>query len=182
VKSALLVIDMQKAFWDIEVAEAFKDVPGKAARLLAGARKAGVEVIHLRVQFKADRSDWPPNFMSHLGPLEGNEGVKVLPFAVEEVGEKVFIKNSFDGFASTPLEAYLRERGIGMLYACGFVTSICVNLTCATAHQKGFKTVLVEDCCGDYSLERHNFTLDTYKVISFRAKPLDEVLIEMGAS
>ncbi len=181
-KPAVLLIDMQEQFWDQRMAAQFGAVPANTERLLATARERGVEVIHLRVEFKADRSDWPPLINGGLVPIEGTPGARPMPWAAALPGEAVFIKHSFDGFVSTSLEAHLRERGIRVLYVSGVLTSICVNLTCASAHQRGFKTYLVDDCCGDDSRENHEWTKQVYSKRAFKVRTLAETLEALGPS
>lgn len=45
---ALLLIDVQRDFYDDRLAACFPDYPARVARLLATCRSEGLEVIHLR--------------------------------------------------------------------------------------------------------------------------------------
>jgi nicotinamidase-related amidase len=175
-KSAVLLIDMQRDFWAEGTVREFPNLPLNTARLLDGARAAGLEIIHLRVAFQPDRSDWPPLVWDHFGPLIGSPAVEPVDWARELDGEKVLAKHSFDGFATSSLEEYLRAKNIGTLYVGGMFTSVCVLLTCASAHQRGFRPYLVDECCGDDSLERHRWTKKIYDKLAFRIKTLAETL------
>jgi nicotinamidase/pyrazinamidase len=52
-----------------------------------------------------------------------------------------------DGKTRTGLEGYLRERGIGRVFACGLATDFCVAWTVLDARKLGFEAVIVEDAC-----------------------------------
>jgi nicotinamidase-related amidase len=58
---ALLLIDVQRDFWPEQMAECFPHFPANVARLLKLCRAEGIEVVHLRADFKPDMSDWMPN-------------------------------------------------------------------------------------------------------------------------
>lgn len=163
---ALLLIDVQRDFWSERVAEHFPDFPSNVARLLALCRREGIEVVHLRARFKADRSDWMPRYMlrGRIPCVERTEGVEVLPFAVEEGDELVIVKQTFDGFHSEDLLPYLRGRGKRFLLAAGLVTSVCVFLTAASASQLGFLVAVIEDCCADHPVS-HKETLERYAFV-----------------
>jgi nicotinamidase-related amidase len=169
---ALLLIDVQRDFWPEKMQECFPDFPASVARLLALCRGEGLEVVHLRARFKADMSDWMPRYRlrGRIPCVEGTEGVEALAFAIERPGEKVVVKQTFDGFHNPDLLPYLQERGKRFLLTAGLVTSTCVLLTTASATQLGFLAAVVEDCCADEptahedTLERYQFVFDRVSV------------------
>ncbi len=160
----LLLIDLQRDFWSQRVAEHFPEFPDNVQRLLALCREEGIEVVHLRAHFKADRSDWMPRYKlrGRIPCVEGTPGIETVPFALELPGEKVIAKHTFDGFHSPPLLPYLRERGRRFVLTAGLMTSTCVLLTTASAMQLGFLAAVVEDCCADHP-DAHGHTLDWYQ-------------------
>ena len=81
------------------------------------------------------------------------------------------MKPTFDGFLGTDLHEYLQSRGIKRLLLAGLLTSVCVQATACSAFVRGYRLELVEDCCGDRSMERHQAALllygnYMYKVVS----------------
>lgn len=169
---ALLLIDAQRDFWPEKMVECFPDFPANVARLLALCRGEGLEVVHLRACFKPDMSDWMPKYRlrRRIPCVEGTTGAETLAFAVEKPGERVIVKQTFDGFHTSDLLPYLQERGKRFLLTAGLVTSTCVFLTTASATQLGFLTAIVEDCCADepftheQTLERYQFVFDRVTV------------------
>jgi nicotinamidase-related amidase len=169
---ALLLIDVQRDFWSEKMVECFPDFPANLARLLALCRDEGLEVVHLRACFKPDMSDWMPKYRlrRRIPCVAGTTGAETLAFAVEKPGEKVIVKQTFDGFHTSHLLPYLQERGKRFLLTAGLVTSTCVFLTTASATQLGFLTAIVENCCADepfaheQTLERYQFVFDRVTV------------------
>ncbi len=145
---ALLLIDVQHFFYSDAEANGYADYPQRITRLLAFCRANGIEVIHLRVRFSRDMSDWPTFFKLRGGIpcLEGSEDEKVAPYAREAPGEMVIYKHSYDGFYDTPLAEYLEANGKRHLLLAGLTTEVCVLSTTFSAFNRGYLLTLIEDC------------------------------------
>jgi nicotinamidase-related amidase len=163
---ALLLIDVQRDFWDDRLAERFPDFPTNVARLLDLCRSEGIEVIHLRASFKPDQSDWMPRYRlrGRIPCVEGTPRAETLPFALPGPAETVIVKHTFDGFCTSDLLPYLRRRAKGFILAAGLVTSTCVLFTAVSAMQSGFLAAVVDDCCADEP-RAHKDTLDRCQFI-----------------
>ena len=162
---ALLLIDVQQDFWTRR-APHFPDFPANVANLLSFCRWQRIEVVHLRAAFQPDRTDWMVRYRlgRRIPCIQGTPGADPLACALEQPGEEVFIKQSFDGFMNPDLNPYLRLRKKRFLLTAGLVTSICVLFTAVSAMQNGFLTALVEDCCAD-DPSAHIQTLEHYSFI-----------------
>jgi nicotinamidase-related amidase len=173
---SLLMIDAQRDFWPEGLAADFDGFPNSVARLLVLCRREGIEVIHLRARFSPDMSDWMPAYKlrGHIPCVQGTEGAEVLPFAVEEPGETIISKHSFDGFCNPELLCYLQREGRQFLLVAGLVTSVCVLLTAASAAQMGFLVAVVEDCCADDPWA-HEWTLEKYPFV-FERTTVDAII------
>jgi nicotinamidase-related amidase len=169
----LLLIDVQRDFWSERVAEGFPDFPTNIARLLAFCRSEGLEIVHLRASFKPDMSDWMPTYKlrGRIPCVQGTAGVETVPFALDKPGEKVIVKQTFDGFHNPELLRYLRQNGKRFVLTAGLITSVCVFLTTASAMQKGFLAAMIEDCCAGRP-QTHEQTLETYQFM-FQRTTLD---------
>ena len=169
---ALLLIDVQKDFWTDEMTVAFPDFDDNVASLLALCREQGIDVLHLRAQFKEDRSDWMARYRltGEIPCVEGTTGAEVSAAAEETNGEPVIIKQTFDGFLKSDLERWLRDNDKRFVLVAGLVTSVCVLLTAAAAAQRGYLVSVIEDCCADkpeahvHTLERYPFVFDVISV------------------
>jgi nicotinamidase-related amidase len=168
---ALLLIDVQRDFWPERTAHLHPDFPVNIATLLTLCRNHGIEVVHLRASFNADKSDWMPKYQLRgaIPCVQGTPGAEPTPFAVEQPGETIILKQTFDGFHTPELFQYLRQRGKRYLLTAGLITSTCVLFTTASAMQNGFLVAVVEDCCAD-ELNAHKQTLDRYTFIFERTK------------
>jgi len=163
------MIDVQQDFWSEQLEKNFPDFQNNISRLLTICRNQGLEIVHLRANFKPDMSDWMPRYrlLGRIPCIEGEKGVEVLPYAVERSGEVVFTKQTFDGFHNPHLLKYLRENGKRFLLTAGLVTSVCVFLTTVSAAQLGFLSAIVEDCCADEPFI-HEHVLERYQFIFYR--------------
>lgn len=183
---ALLLIDVQKDFWTDVMTVAFPDFDENVARLLSVCRDNGIDVVHLRAEFRKDRSDWMVRYRlaGEIPCVEGTPGAKVSGAAADANGEPVIVKQTFDGFLNDDLERWLRDNNKRYLLVAGLVTSVCVLLTAASAAQRGYLVSVVEDCCADkpeahvHTLERYPFVFDAIQVddiVASRDRWLDEL-------
>ena len=167
----LLLVDVQKDFWPEKLANLYPDFPENVSNLLSLCRDNGIDMIHLRAKFREDMSDWMPRYRirKRIPCIEGTEGSKVLPFANEFPGEKIFTKQTFDGFHNPSLIDYLQNQQKRFLLIAGLVTSTCVLFTASSATQLGFLSAIISDCCADEPtihstiLERYQFIFDQIK-------------------
>ncbi len=147
----LLLIDVQRDFWQESTAKAFPDFPSKIAALLDYARSTGLDVVHVRAEFEPDGSDWmaPYRVKGETPCIRGTPGVEVLPCAVERPGEPVLRKQTFDAFRHPDLLTRLHSARKTFILIAGLETSVCVLFTAASAAQNGFLAAVIEDCCAD---------------------------------
>ena len=160
---ALLLIDVQNDFWSDETEQAFPQFRENIASLLDLCRQEGIEVIHVRAHFSADKSDWMPVYKlgRKMPCVDDTIGLDLLPEAREVAGELIIEKQSFDGFLMGELDPHLQHYNKRFLLTAGLVTSVCVFLTTVSAMQRGYLTGIVEDCCAD-ERAAHDHTLDRY--------------------
>jgi nicotinamidase/pyrazinamidase len=102
---------------------------------------------------------WPVHCVQQTRGAEFAPGLDTSRIA------KVFQKgtdpaiDSYSGFfdnghrKSTGLGDWLRERGVGDVYACGLATDYCVKFTALDARQLGFNVWLIEDACRGVNLK-----------------------------
>ncbi|EDX76674.1 isochorismatase family protein [Coleofasciculus chthonoplastes PCC 7420] len=173
---ALLLIDVQQDFWNLELEQAFPDFQSNIARLLRFCRQEGLEVVHLREVFNPDGSDWLPRYRlrGRAVCVRETPGAEVLSVATAQSGEMVMEKPTQDGFHHPPLLDYLRSTGKKYILTAGLVTSVCVLLTAASASQLGFLVTVISDCCADYP-EAHAIALRRYRGFMLELACLDEL-------
>jgi nicotinamidase-related amidase len=137
-RTALIVVDVQRAFDEWEAAGKRRNNPEAVARiadLLSAFRNRGVPIFHIRHQGTRPNSSFLPEA----------SGYPVKDEAREIEGEPVIVKRVNSAFIGTDLEARLRAAGITTLVICGATTNHCVETTTRMAGNLGFDARLVRD-------------------------------------
>ena len=170
--TALIVIDMQRDFIEPggfgaalgnDVAPLQAIVP-TVARLIAGARAAGLPVIHTRECHRPDLSDCPPGKrlrgapalrIGDAGPMgriliAGEPGAAIVPALAPLPDEIVIDKPGKGAFYATPLADHLARLGTRTLIFAGVTTEVCVQTTMREANDRGFDCLLAEDATESY--------------------------------
>src|SRR5271156_5007010 len=176
-RAALVIIDMQRDFLEPGgFGEALgNDVSrlqaavGPLRQVLAAARDQGMLVIHTREGHRPDLSDAPPHKVERgdpstrigaVGPMgrilvRGDPGPDIIPELYPLQDEPVIDKPGKGAFYQTDLELMLRNRDIDTLFVCGVTTEVCVNTTVREANDRGFRCIVLSDCCGSDFPEFH---------------------------
>jgi nicotinamidase-related amidase len=137
-RTALIVVDVQRAFDQWEAAGKRRNNPDAVARiaeLLAAFRKRQAPIFHIRHQGTRPGSSFLPD----------SPGYPVKDEAREQAGEPVIVKRVNSAFIGTDLENRLRAAGIKTLVICGATTNHCVETTTRMAGNLGFDACLVRD-------------------------------------
>ena len=128
-KTALLVIDVQNGV----VTKAWKrdEIVSRIARLVARARKSGVDVI------------WVQHSENEM-PI-GSQDWQIVPELKPAKNEKIIHKIYRSAFEETDLEEVLEELDIGQLVITGAQSNYCVRNTIHAGFERGFNITLVGD-------------------------------------
>jgi nicotinamidase-related amidase len=180
-RAALVLIDMQRDFLE---PGGFGAVLGNdvsllmaavepCRRILAGARAAGMLVIHTREGHRPDLSDAPRAKLERGAPdkrigapgpmgrilIRGEAGHDIVPALAPLPGEPVIDKPGKGAFYQTDLDLMLRNRGIETLLVCGVTTEVCVHTTVREANDRGYRCLVLGDACASYFPEFHEVGL-----------------------
>jgi nicotinamidase-related amidase len=137
-RTALVIIDVQQGFDELELAGQRRNNPQALDRivdLLDDFRAKAATVIHVRHESRDPRSPF----------RQGQTGFAVKEDVRERPGEAVIVKHENSAFIGTDLESHLRRHGIDTLVIVGATTNHCVETTTRMAGNLGFKTILVRD-------------------------------------
>ncbi len=137
-RTALIVVDVQRAFDHWEAAGKRRNNPHAVARivdLLSAFRNHGAPIFHIRHEGTKPNSSFLP----------GGNGYPVKDEARELAGEPVIVKRVNSAFIGTDLEARLRAADIKTTVICGATTNHCVETTTRMAGNLGFDAALVRD-------------------------------------
>ncbi len=160
VKTALLVIDMQRYFVE----------PGGHAFLPASRAILG----NLRELVRLFYGHHRPVVFTRHGNTEENTGMmgtwwadslepgshqsELVPELDTSHG-KVLDKHQYDAFHETGLEDHLRELGVSQLVICGVMTHLCCETTARSAFVRGFEVFFTIDGTASASEDFHLATL-----------------------
>jgi len=177
-RTAVVVVDMQNDFGSeggmfdrsgIPIT-GIQAVVAPTARVLDTARRAGIQIVYLKMEFEPDLSNAgapdAPNLLIHrrLGigePVrtpnsrEGRILIKdtwntdILPQLAPQHGDLVVSKHRFSGFFETGLDATLKKLRVTSLIFTGCTTSICVESTLRDAFFRDYRCLLLEDCAAE---------------------------------
>lgn len=177
---ALMLIDIQKDFWSpLKKYDKHLKFPNKIASLLNEGRKKGFLIIHIKSVFKPDQSDWmlfyKPEGRGTIPCIKGSEGSNFTSFACPEPFENVIIKQTFDAFANTNLEDYLKKNKIKSVLIAGLETSVCVLFTATSAYNRQLLPLVVEDACADIP-KRHKNAIQMYKDLCFKTITTEQMV------
>lgn len=181
-RTALVLIDMQRDFIepggfgetlgnDVSLLEAI--VPATQAALRAW-RQAGGLVVHTREAHQADLSDCPPAKRNRGNPtlrigdegpmgrilVKGEPGNQIIDALAPVDGEIVIDKPGKGAFYATALHELLQQRGITHLLFGGVTTEVCVQTSMREANDRGYDSLLLEDCTESYFPAFKAATLD----------------------
>jgi biuret amidohydrolase len=184
-RTALLIIDMQRDF--LEPGGFGETLGNDVARLaiaiepcrsvLEAVRRHGLPVVHTREGHRPDLSDAPPAKLERgvprlrigaPGPMgrilvRGEPGHDIIAALYPIPGEPVIDKPGKGAFYQTELELILRNRGIENLLVCGVTTEVCVNTTVREANDRGYRCIVLADCCASYFPHFHDAGLAMIK-------------------
>jgi nicotinamidase-related amidase len=183
--AALVIIDMQRDFLepggfgaafgnDVSL---LKVAVEPCRHVLAAMRTRGVLVIHTREGHRPDLSDAPRHKVERGDPssrigapgpmgrklVRGEPGHDIIPELYPIDGEPVIDKPGKGAFYQTDLDLVLRNRAIDTLFVCGVTTEVCVNTTVREANDRGYRCIVLSDCCASYFPEFHDMALKMVK-------------------
>ena len=198
-KTALLVVDMQRAFLDpgeaMEVPPA-RDIVPQIQALLDLFRGKRLPVVFTEFTY----SEAVPVLVGLLHPehrraapgaprgfgkpssscLEGEANVRVVPDLAPRPGELVVTKQYYDGFNGTALDAALRARGVTHLVLTGTMTDICVLGTVIGGMNREYRMTVVEDATATLWPEIQRATLDIIARAYARVLTTKQIAEEIG--
>jgi len=140
-EQALLLVDLQVGFdaarWGNRNNPHCEE---NAARVLAAARDAGWEVVHIRHHSRSPDS-----------PLRrGTPGFAWKRETAPITGERRFVKRVNSAFIDTGLTAVLEAAGIDAVTIVGLTTDHCVSTTARMAENLGYDVTVIADATATF--------------------------------
>jgi nicotinamidase-related amidase len=183
--TAFVIIDMQRDFLE---PGGFGETLGNDVSLLQAAvapnravleklRELGLTIIHTREGHLPDLSDAHPAKVERGNPslrigspgpmgrilIRGEDGHDIVPELYPVDGEIIIDKPGKGAFYNTTLGDLLKEKGVTNLLVTGVTTEVCVNTTVREANDRGYRCIVLSDCCASYFPEFHEMGLRMIK-------------------
>lgn len=161
---ALVLVDLVEAYFNPE-AELYMgtdDCLASASRVLAGAREAGIPVIHTKVSFAAGGVDGGPFFkkIAALRHFVGDGPLGAIRPEVAPLPDEIVITKQYaSAFFGTSLSSTLNGLGVDTLIIVGVSTSGCIRATAVDTIQNGYVPLVVRDAVGDRDPKPHEANL-----------------------
>jgi len=171
IRTALLVIDMEKAFVEPGAAlcvQGAKATVPAVEKAVEEARAMGVKVFWIKKMYKNNGSDvenpkreiWQstrglltPDSMG-VNSIEEPDGL--IPYK----DDYMIFKNRWSGFHKTNLEIILNALSIDTVLLAGTATPDSVRETCYDAIAYGYRSIVIENCCSSNTIEIQNANIE----------------------
>jgi len=159
VKPALLVIDVQKAFFDIDQAttQSLNQAIDYINAVIPLFREKGLPVVCVQHMDKGD------------GLVPGTDGfdlpdnLKILPSDLH------IVKTYGNSFSKTALAGELQKLGVDTVIITGFCAEYCVLATCRGAEDLDLTSIILRGSLASGVAENIKFVESISNVISFQA-------------
>jgi len=173
-RAALLLLDYQnynvhpEGYWARAVpgsAERAAPAVARTAEVLAAARRTTITVIHVQNAWREGHPDvnpytpWQADAKAAGRSTEGTWGIEFVEALAPVEGELVVRKRAVSGFAGTELDRLLRVRDISTLVIAGVVTNFAAEGTARDASDRGYRVIVLADCCESVTEEMHQFSI-----------------------
>jgi maleamate amidohydrolase len=158
-RPAIVAVDFQQAFCDPQFAAGrsphIARAVANAESVLKAGRAAGIPVIHTAVAWSHDDefTNWKVPALRDIAP--GSHAASIVPSLWED-SDIYVLKRYPSAFFGTDIATILRNRGVDTVLVMGVTTSGCVRATIVDSFSHGFKTIVVEDACGDQGEQAHD--------------------------
>ncbi len=171
-KSALIVVDMQKDFCYPDGAlyggDHLKNIFEPLRRVVEEGRKK-MPVIYTQDWHRKDDVEfkiWPAHCVA------GSRGAEIIDELEVREEDYVVKKRRYSAFFGTDLDLTLWELEVKRLYLTGVLTNICVLHTAGDAALRGYEVVVIKDCTAALNDYDYEYALKHMENV-FQAKIID---------
>jgi maleamate amidohydrolase len=163
-RPALLLVDFVQGYFDpaCDLYAGVEDTLASALRVREAATAAGIPVILTNVVLHPSGIDGG-RFFEKSKPMRyftrGNP-MAAWPAGLEPRDDELVVSKQYaSAFFGTSLAATLTAMGCDSVLLTGVTTSGCIRATCVDSMQHGFRTMVVEEACGDRHPDPHRANL-----------------------
>lgn len=160
--SALLLIDLQEAFFEAPaLAAARTEVLASVRALARGAREAGVPIFLISTEHSRDRSTWTLSMLDDdQGYLfHGDPGTAIV-HELDTEGMTSIEKTRDSAWLGTDLQLRLQNLRVGHVVMAGVSTHACIAQTARDAYAHNVRATIVSDAIADDREDHMHAVLD----------------------
>ncbi|MEZ5849782.1 MAG: isochorismatase family protein [Hyphomicrobiaceae bacterium] len=161
---AVLVVDFQKGFCDPKFqmgrSPRIHAARDRTAKLIETARRCNVPVVACTAGWfsEGDMQPWKVSAL-YENFFAGEEAVEIDPLIAKAGYDFLFMKCAPSIFFQTPIIPFLTKHRIDTTIVTGCVTSGCIRASVIDSFSYGYRTMVVDDCCGDPAQDSHDANL-----------------------
>lgn len=173
-KTALLVVDMQYGggapdgslvqMLNVDVTKQ-EDIVTPMIQLKDYFHANNMLVVNIKTEYKEDFSDWEMlaerfEVKKYKHFVAGSNDAEIIPPLQPREGEELIIKNRWNAFFGTELDALLKSKGIRNLVIVGAATDVCVLETCSYAFSLNYNCIVPIETTASFTPERKELGLE----------------------
>ncbi|MFC1848124.1 cysteine hydrolase family protein [Chloroflexota bacterium] len=164
-RTAVLAMDFQQGVVSTIPMAQERNVVQKAKPVLDAARKVGIPVIHVVLQFREGHPELSSRnrmlgIMKQLGLfVAGQEETKIAEALGPEKGDIIVNRPRVNAFYNSDLQSVLSSLEVDTLVLMGIATNWVVEATARHAADADYRVIVLEDCCASMSVEAHDFAV-----------------------
>ena len=177
-KTALLVIDMQKFFGKMV------ERPLENIRTLNSFFDKSFRPVIFTQHGHTEDELIPPiknQLVRKVGPdnvlMVGSKGWELIPDIWKMSKDAPIVaKNTYDAFMDTDLDALLKGQGVQRVLVSGVMTDLCCDTTARSAFCRGYETWFISDACWTDNAEQHERALKAVDFLIGRVYTAEEAI------
>ena len=173
-RTALVLLDLQNygvhsdGYWMSQTPGGVERIAPSIARTvdaLDAARGAQIAIVHVGNAWRDGHPDvsphapWMREAKAAGRSVEDTWGVEFFEPVAPLDGEFIVRKRAVSAFAGTELDRLLRVRDISTLALAGSITNFAVEGTAREASDRGYRVLILKDCCESVSDEWQDFSM-----------------------
>lgn len=160
-KTALLVVDVQKLYTDIEndyLVENANEILNNVNKVIDFSFNNGYKIVYIR-HIHAENGEDSGRMFDFAGESECVEFVENTPEVEYSANLKVvkgateIIKHRYDSFIGTDLDQLLKNEDVEKVIIVGFMTNFCCESTARSAHDRDYYVDFIFDATGTPGVE-----------------------------
>ena len=171
---ALVLLDLQNygvhpdGYWMLRMPEGVDRITPSIARTvdaLEVARAAGIAIMHVGNAWREGHPDinayapWMREAKDAGRSVEDTWGTEFFEPVAPRDGEFVVHKRAVSAFSGTELDRLLRVRDLSTVALAGSITNMAVEGTAREASDRGYRVIILGDCCESVSDEWQDFSM-----------------------